>query len=61
MCQFVDDAERYTDLPAGRRDPGKLAYLPANKLCLKAGLILGNQQILQTSSGFEDPMVQGVL
>jgi hypothetical protein len=44
MGQFVDDAERHTDLFVARCNASKLAHLPADQLCLKAGLIFGNQK-----------------
>ena len=60
MRQLIDDAERYTDLPVGRRDSGKLTQLPADQLCLKARLVLGNQQILEASFGFENFVIEEV-
>src|SRR5579864_7763276 len=61
MRQLINNAEWDINLPTCRHDSCKLAHLPADQPCLKARLVLGNQQILQASFGFEDPMELGVL
>src|SRR5437660_114729 len=45
--QVIDNAKRNANLLARGGNSGKFAQLPAYKLCLKAGLILSNEYILQ--------------